>query len=256
MRGSPGWGANIAYFSTLVNTVGGRWFDENWKPTIDTQEWRQAMQIYKDLLTKYGPPNPWMHDYNTNLEMFQNGHCGMWIDATVFAAALIDPKLSKVSKQVGFANAPVAKTAKGSHWLWIWGLGIPTTSKLQNEAQKFITWATSPEYTELVSKKEGLLAVPPGTRSSIYKNNNYKAVAPFADITLNAIETANPKEQTLLPVPYSGIQYISIPEFPAIGIKVGELLSDVLAEKLTIEQALKEAQKFVTVQMRASGYVK
>ena len=32
LRGEPGWGENVAYLSTLVDTFGGRWFDLNWTP--------------------------------------------------------------------------------------------------------------------------------------------------------------------------------------------------------------------------------
>ena len=38
LRGKPGWGENMAYLGTLINTFGGTWFDEKWHPTIDTPE--------------------------------------------------------------------------------------------------------------------------------------------------------------------------------------------------------------------------
>ena len=180
----------------------------------------------------------------------------MWIDATVFAGALLDQKVSKVANKIGFANAPISKTPKGSHWLWTWALAISTSSKHQIEAQKFITWATSPKYIDLVAKTDGWLSVPPGTRKSIYKNKDYRKQAPFADDVLQAIESANPNDQTLLPRPYSGVQYVAIPEFPAFGIKVGELLAEIILNKTTDDIALKEAQEFISEQMRASKYTK
>lgn len=180
----------------------------------------------------------------------------MWIDGTSFAVPLLNPKVSKVHDQVEFANSPIAVTPKGSHLLWGWGLAIPSSSKSYDEAFKFITWATSPEYTKLASIKEGWLGVPPGVRISTFKNPNYRAVAPDAEISLQAIQTADPRKQTLLPVPYTGIQFVAIPEFPALGGKVSELLAEVLADKKTIDRALKEAQEFVTAQMKASGYTK
>lgn len=231
LRGLPGWGANTAIFHMILNTVGGRWFDMQWNTTIDTPEWRKAMQIYKDFLLKYGPPKPWELNYHENLGLFQKGNCGMWVDATVFASAVLDPRSSSVYKNVGFANAPIDVTPKGSHWLWVWSLAIPVSSKVKGEALKFITWATSPEYINLVAKTNGWLNIPPGTRISTYKNENYKKVAPFADFVLRAMETANPSEPTLLPVPYKGLPVIEIAEFPALGLKIGSLLGEVLSEK-------------------------
>ncbi len=45
LRGKPGWGENMAYLGTLVNTFGGRWFDENWKPQINSPEWKKAINF-------------------------------------------------------------------------------------------------------------------------------------------------------------------------------------------------------------------
>ena len=39
LRGKPGWGENMAYVSTLVNTYGGRWFDTDWNTTIVHARW-------------------------------------------------------------------------------------------------------------------------------------------------------------------------------------------------------------------------
>jgi sorbitol/mannitol transport system substrate-binding protein len=38
LRGKPGWGENMAFLDTLINTFGGTWFDMKWTPTIDTPE--------------------------------------------------------------------------------------------------------------------------------------------------------------------------------------------------------------------------
>jgi len=44
----------------------------------------------------------------------------MWIDATVAGGILENPKQSQVAGKVGYAPAPIAVTANGSHWrLWV-----------------------------------------------------------------------------------------------------------------------------------------
>lgn len=255
LRGDPGWGANIALFGAMINSAGGRWFDEKWMPTIDTPEWRLALMTYRDLLQNYGPPQPQLQDYVHNLQLFEGGHCGIWVDATVFAGMLLDPKQSTVVGKVGFARAPVLKYTKGSQWLWCWGLAIPATSRVQGEAMKFIEWATSRDYIELVGKREGWFNLPPGTRKSTYQDPRYRRVAPFADDVLSAIEQADPDDASQKPRPYSGVQFVSIPEFVSIGNKVGQLVSDTLTDKVTVDVALKTAQEEAEQQMRKSGYL-
>src|SRR5205823_692021 len=56
LRGKPGWGENMAFVGTLVNTFGGSWFDMAWKPQIDSPEWKKAVGFYVDLMKNCGPP--------------------------------------------------------------------------------------------------------------------------------------------------------------------------------------------------------
>jgi ABC-type glycerol-3-phosphate transport system substrate-binding protein len=85
LRGKPGWGENMALISTMVNTFGGQWFDQNWNAKIDSPEWKEAVSFYIDLLKNYGPPGASSNGFNENLAMFSNGQCGMWIDGWVSA---------------------------------------------------------------------------------------------------------------------------------------------------------------------------
>lgn len=256
LRGKPGWGENMAFLSTLINTYGGQWFDEKWTPTIDSPEWKKAVGFYIELLKKYGPPGAASNGFNENLALFASGKCGMWIDATSAAGKLYSKAESQVADKTGFARAPVAVTPKGSHWLWSWALGIPATSKAQPEARKFIAWATSKPYIERVGKEVGWASAPPGTRASTYANPNYVAAAPFADFVLKSINEANPNDATLKKVPYTGVQYVGIPEFQSIGTQVGQAIAGALAGTTSLDDALKVGQAAATRAMRQAGYLK
>ncbi len=256
LRGKPGWGENMAFLTTLVNAYGGRWFDESWRPELDSAHWEKAIAFYKDLLGKYGPPHVERNGFNENLALFSEGHCGIWIDATVAAGMLFDPKRSKFAGQLGYVAAPGALTAKGSAWLWSWALAIPNSSTHKKEAKEFIAWATSKGYIQTVAKNFGWVAVPPGTRKSTYANGNYVKAAPFAQFVLNAIESADVKNSTMKPKPYVGIQYAGIPEFPAIGNQVGAEMARMLRGEQSVKEALGRSQTFTMEQMRNSGYVK
>jgi sorbitol/mannitol transport system substrate-binding protein len=256
LRGKAGWGENMAYVSTVVNTYGGRWFDENWKARIDTPEWNKAITFYSDLLKKDGPPGASSNGFNENLTLMSSGKCAMWIDATVAAGMLYNKQQSQVADKIGFAAAPVAVTPKGSHWLWSWSFAIPKTSKSQDAAKKFAEWATSKQYIELVAKDEGWASVPPGTRKSTYANPEYQKAAPFGDFVLKAIETANPNDSTLKKVPYTGVQFVGIPEFQSFGSVVGQDIAGVVAGETDVASALKGADAVADRAVRQAGYQK
>ena len=242
LRGKPGWGENMAYLSTLVNTSGGRWFDEAWTPQLDSPEWHNAVRLYIDLLRKYGPPGSTSNGFNESLTLFENGRCGMWIDATVAAGTLSNAKQSLVAAKVGFAPAPVAVTTHGAQWLWFWGLAIPSSSRHTAAALAFVQWATSRQYIRLVAQNEGWAAVPPGTRHSTYAEPAYLAAAPFAALVYDSIMAANPLQPTRDPVPYTGIQLVVLPAFPTIGNQVGQIVAAALAGTDSVDTALKKAQ--------------
>ena len=120
---------------------------------------------------------------------------------------------------------------------------------------KFIEWATSREYIQLVAKKYGWINIPPGTRSSTYEEMHYRAVAPFADAVFRALSEDDINNATLTPRPYIGIQFVEIPEFASIGNNMGRLASSVLAKKISVDMALKLGQRDAAVQMRESKYI-
>ena len=256
LRGKAGWGENAAFITTVANSFGARWFDEKWNPQFDTAEWRHALSFYVDLLSNYGPPGASTNGFNENLALFNSGKCGMWIDATVAASFVTNPKDSKVADQVDFALAPHAVTKRGSNWLWAWSLAVPAGTKKTADAKKFVAWATSKDYLNLVAKEEGWANVPPGTRTSLYKNRRYLQAAPFAARTLEAIESADPITGTLKSKPYTGVQFVAIPEFQGIGTRVGQEFSAALAGSITVDRALRNAQTFTERTMKKGGYIK
>lgn len=256
LRGKAGWGENMAYLSTLVHTNGGRWFDEQWRPTIDSPEWKQSLNFYVDLMRNYGPPGASTNGFNENLTLFASGKCGIWIDATVAAGLLFNPKESQVADKVGFAQAPTGVTPKGSSWLWSWALAVPQSSRQQAAAKQFAQWATSKDYIRLVAKDQGWTSVPPGTRLSTYQQPEYLKAAPFAKFVLAAIQQANPNDPALKKVPYTGIQYVGIPEFQSFGTVVGQAVSGALTGQSSMDAALKAGQAAADRAVRQGGYQK
>ncbi|MEO0625190.1 MAG: sugar ABC transporter substrate-binding protein [Pseudomonadota bacterium] len=253
LRGKAGWGEGGAFITAMSNSFGARWFDEDWTPQFDTEAWKNSLTFFVEMMNESGPAGYATNGFNENLSLFQQGKCGMWIDATVAASFVTNPDDSTVADSVGFALAPDTGLGKRSNWLWAWALAIPAGTQQQAEAKQFIEWATSKDYIALVAENEGWANVPPGARSSLYETAEYKAV-PFADMTLRSILSADPNNPTVDPVPYVGIQFAAIPEFAGIASQVSQEFSAVYAGQQSVEEALEKAQAITEEEMEAAGY--
>ena len=255
LRGKAGWGENMAFLTAMSNSFGARWFDEKWNAQFDQPEWKNTLQFYVDMMKADGPDGASNNGFNENLALFQQGKCGMWIDATVAASFVTDPKASTVADKVGFALAPDNGLGKRGNWLWSWALAIPASSTKVDAAEKFVAWATGKHYLDLVASKEGWANVPPGTRTSLYANADYQKAAPFAKMTLDSINAADPTHPTVKPVPYVGVQFVAIPEFEGLGTDIGQIFSAALAGQTSVDDALKQAQDTTTREMQKAGYL-
>jgi sorbitol/mannitol transport system substrate-binding protein len=254
LRGKPGWGENVTLLSTMANSQGGQWFNMDWKPQLDSKAWQDALKLYVELLSLYGPPAPTSNGFNELLALFKAGRCAMWVDATIAASFLNDPRYSRVAGQVGYAQAPAGTTAKGASWLWAWALAIPSATPRAAAAQRFVAWATSKAYIEAVAADQGWAAVPTGTRRSTYANPAFVRVAGFAAAEKRAIDSVDGGAGSGPRKPYFGVQFAAIPEFQAIGIAVGQQVAAALAGRSTVPQALKAAQQAADREMRQAGY--
>ena len=243
LRGLPGWGEMFAPLTTVVNTYGGTWFTEDWEAQVDAPEFKEATEFYVDLVREHGEPGAAQAGFTECLNAMSQGKVAMWYDATSAAGSLEDPKVSKAAGKVGYAFAPVKET-ESAGWLWAWAWGMPQTTKNADTAAEFMTWASSKEYEQLVGEELGWSRVPAGKRASTYEIPEYKkAAAAFGDMTLRAIEEAQPTDPGVQPRPTVGVQYVAIPEFQDLGTKVSQDIAAAIAGRGTVDEALAKGQE-------------
>lgn len=246
LRGKPGWGDLFAPLTTVVQTFGGNWYDMNWDAKVNSPEFVEAVTFYKNLLDEAGQPNPVDYSFNECLNALKEGKVAMWYDASV-AASFLEADDSPVKGKLAYAHAPVVKT-KESGWLWSWNLAVPANTQHKDAAVKFIKWATSKEYHQLVGTKLGWSKVPPGARISTYEIPEYKEAAKaYAPITLEVMNSVNPVQPGVNPQPWVGVQYVAIPEFQEVGNQVAQLVADAIAGRTTVKAALDAGQKIAQV---------
>ncbi len=249
LRGKPGWGDLGAAFTTVLNTYGGTWWAANadgsiGKAQVDQPEFKAALSFYNGLLKDAGEKDAANSSFNECLTQYKDGKVAMWYDATV-AAGLLEANDSPVKGKNAYALAPVVKT-KASGWLWSWALAIPKSNTKPDNAWKFLSFATGPDYIKAAGTKTkgGWASIPPGTRKSTYEIPEYKtAAAAFAAPTLAAMAAApidNPGTTKRPGLP--GVQYVGVPEFQDVGNKCTQEFSSLIAGKTDIDAALKNCQ--------------
>jgi sorbitol/mannitol transport system substrate-binding protein len=238
LRGLPGWGEQLAPLDTVVNTFGGRWFDEKWNAQLNTPQWKDAVTFYTTLLKNAGEPGAGNAGFTECLNAYNSGKVAMWYDATVAASFFT----GDAATNSGYAYAPT-KVKDWSGWLWAWSLGMPSTSTKKDAAWTFADWATNKDYAKLVGTKLGWARVSPGTRTSTYSIPEYQqAAGAFAKVTLDSIAHADVAHPTVDPVPYIGVQYVDIDEFQQLGDQVSQEFAKVISGGQTVDQALAKAQ--------------
>jgi polyol transport system substrate-binding protein len=247
LRGKPGWGEVLAPLDTVINTFGGRWYDMDWNAQLTSPEVEKAVQFYVDTVLSYGEPGAATSGFGECATQFSQGRTAMWYDATSAVSVLEDPESSNVVGKVGYAMAPTVEKPN-SGWLYTWSLGIPASSDKKDAAWKFISWMTDKNYIKLVGEELGWARVPPGSRLSTYEIPEYKeASAAFGQVTLDSIEGASPLKPTVQPVPYTGVQFLAIPEFQDLGTRVSQQISAAIAEQKSVADALEQSQEYAEV---------
>lgn len=243
LRGKPGWGEMFAPLTTMVNTFGGQWYDTDWQAQVDQPGFRDAVGFYLDTLAESGESDPVSFGFTECLNLFSQDRAAMWYDATSAAGSVEDPDNSKVAGKVGYVRAPVMKT-EDAGWLWSWNLGINAESEHKDAAWEFVKWATSKEYANLVGSELGWSRTPPGTRQSTYEIPEYvEAGGEFAPLTAQILSEVDPQQPGVEPQPWTGIQYVTIPEFQDVGNQTSQEIADAIAGRQTLDEALAAGQK-------------
>lgn len=154
----------VTQFSSFLYSMGGQFLKDG-KFVIDSPEAVKAFTIYGNLLGKYGPPGTLNMQWQQAAGVFAQGKAAMWIDANSLYLNVTDPTKSTVADKVGMAVFPAGDKGSLPYSVTSWGLSMAKSSKNQDAAWAFITWATGKEMS-LKTQAAG----NPGARTSVWNN--------------------------------------------------------------------------------------
>lgn len=252
IRGKAGWGQNMAAITMLVKSFGGKWFNKDGYPQLNTKEWRQALQFYIDLLQNYGPPDIHLNGWQENQRLFADGKLALMMDATVLADFLFDAKKSKVSDKIAMTSMPSTLPPQNAQWFWSWGLALPKSSQQQVLARELAVWLTS------AAPKHDLTAECTHMFSNARQSVSLSSASDkhhYANYVLAKINSLKPVSSTNIDSTVVGEQFEAVPEFPAIGFQVGLIMRQVLEGKISVNAGLQESQQIVEKIMRDAGHI-
>ena len=256
LRGLPGWGQMGAPLTAAINAFGGRWYDEDWNAALNEEDSASAIRFYLETLQEYGPPGSEQNGFTECETLFVQGQVAQWFDATSAAELLSSPQENPdFHDQVGYAFGPSNKLPGGS-WLWSWNFAMAANSDAKEATLAFMKWATSTGYQRLIVETDGGWGrAPTGARASTYSNPDYLEIAgDFADIVRTSIDEATPNEPTEEPVPYTGGQFVRIPEFTQLGNDATQQFAAALVGDQSIEEAIESANDLANQVAIDGGY--
>lgn len=254
MRGKAGYGENMYVFNTIMNAYGAQIADMNWEPQYQTPEMAEAWEFYRRLQQDAGAPDASSNGYTETLNLMSSGNAAIYFDATV-SADVFESDDSAIQGKMGYAMAPSGPGKGNTQAVGGWGIALTSSSQNKDAAFQFMTWATSKEYVEMVAAEKGWLGVPTGARASTYENEEYRELAPHADLVLQSLESVEFEDPAVGETPYVGNTLPNIPEWAGLGERLGQILSEYISSDLATDTALQQAQDAAVQAFRDGGLI-
>ncbi|WP_050523948.1 extracellular solute-binding protein [Pseudorhodobacter wandonensis] len=232
-RAASGHHASHAFLLHLA-PLGGRVFDAEWNPIINSPEGVAAAKALKTLVD-CGPEGGATFGPAEAAASFQQGKSAMFMDSIAFAAGFEDPSKSTVVGKVGYAMHPEG-VRRGSQ-TGGFGIGIPANAQHKEAAFLLMQWLTN--------KKQDLAIAMAGgnpSRFSTYQNAELNAKYPYSATFGEALKYADPDWRPI------------IPTWGAINADIGTTMSKVLTEGLDPQEALDGVAERARAIMDDAGY--
>ncbi|EWT04545.1 ABC transporter substrate-binding protein [Intrasporangium chromatireducens Q5-1] len=154
----------VTQFSSFLYSFGGDWSDGSGKSTVSTPEATAAYKYYGSLIKDEGPANVSTDmSWPEAMAIFTQGQAAFYTEASSLYKNATDPAKSKVADTVAFAPFPAGPAGSKPYNIPSWALGVNAASSNQDNAWKFIEWATSKAQT-LENQKAGV----PSARKSVW----------------------------------------------------------------------------------------
>lgn len=231
-RGKTGHQVTAAWLLHLA-PLGGKIFDDQWNPVINSAEAVEAAQVLREI-AQTGPAGIPTFGFGEAAAAFLQGEAAMHLDTLKIAAMSRDPKLSKIDGKVGYALHPVGSRC-GSE-TGGFAAGIPANSQNKEAAFLFLQYITSKAGDQRMVELGG----DPVRISTLMNNTEGFAEYP---VVAEQLPCADPDWRPL------------IPEWNELNIDVlGQALTEVITTDGPIQPIMDAANEKARAIMEREGY--
>ncbi|MEP3275650.1 MAG: extracellular solute-binding protein, partial [Stappiaceae bacterium] len=231
-RGKTGHQVTAAWLLHLA-PLGGKIFDDNWNPVINSPEAVEAAQVLREV-AQTGPKGIPTFGFGEAAAAFLQGEAAMHLDTLKIAAMSRDPKLSKIDGKVGYALHPVGSRC-GSE-TGGFAAGIPSNAPNKEAAFLFLQYITSQKGDQRMVELGG----DPVRISTL--NNNADKFDEYS-VVAEQLPCADPDWRPL------------IPEWNELNIDVlGQALTEVITTDKPIQPIMDAANEKARAIMEREGY--
>lgn len=168
-------------WSNFLYGNGGRYYDENWNPLLNTPEAIAGLTDFADATLKYSPPGSEGFCFDEAVNVMTQGKAYSIITFNNLYATINNPETSAAGGKVGITAVP------GGGLMGAWGWGIPKSSPNVEAAWQFINWVESHD----IAKKRAILGNAM-TQTALFTDPDVVAVRPEAPSLEALVATANP----------------------------------------------------------------
>ena len=231
-RGTTGHQVTAAWLLHLA-PLGGRVFDEDWNPVINSPEGVEAAEVLREIV-QTGPTGIPTFGFGEAAAAFLQGEAAMYLDTLKIASMSRDPSLSTIDGQVGYALHPTGSRC-GSE-TGGFALGIPANAPNPEAAFLFIQYLTSKAGDQRMVELGG----DPIRMSTLAANTEGFDEYP---VVLEQLPCADPDWRPL------------IPEWNELNIDVlGQALTEVITTDGPIQPIMDAANERARAVMEREGY--
>lgn len=159
---------NIMVFHSLPRSYGADWMDEDGNITVDSDAYREALEMFKILVDAGATPkDSFSYEYAEANSAFGSGQVAAMIQWNAAAADLTNSEKTPVTADVTKTIAPPAGPDGRFTHVHGLGLGVNANGKNPDGAKAFIEWLSTEDAAKAYALAGGATGLTPEVVSSI-----------------------------------------------------------------------------------------